>query len=62
MFGTIGWIADALGLALCGAYRGMTGSRSQLCLVDAGHPLLGIVAVVLFGAFLAFLAWRSIRT
>ncbi len=61
MFGTIGWIADALGLALCGAYRGAFGATSQLCLVNAGRPLLGIVTVILFGAFAGFVAWRSLR-
>ena len=61
MFGTLGWIADAMGLALCGAYRGLFGSAPPLCHVNAGQPLLGVVGAILFGAFLAFLAWRSLK-
>jgi hypothetical protein len=59
--GTLGWIADAFGLALCGGYRGLVGSMPPMCAVNGGRPMLGIVCVILFGAFLAFVAWRALK-
>lgn len=61
MFGTIGWIADAAGRDLCAGYRGLVGAMPEVCLVNAGRPLLGIVGVVLFGLFLSFIAWRTLK-
>ncbi len=57
----VGLTADAAGQALCAGYTGPFGTMPDVCQVDAGRPMLGIVGIVLFAVLLSLIAWRSLR-